>query len=302
MTPRDLFRLLRVKQWTKNVFVLAAFVFTKGWERPPAVQGVLAAFVAMTLASIAMYLVNDLRDREADRAHPTKRERPIASGRVGVPVAMAFFAAALVGSLAVAVLASPREGFSRYSLAIVVLAYMALQVAYNLVLKRTPVADVATIATGFVLRVVAGAVAIGAPLSGWILLCTGFLALLLGFGKRRHEFNLAGHDLASTRPALAGYTAASLDALLTMAGACAAISYGVYSIESPTARQYPGLVLTTPFVVYGVLRYLALAMAGDEGGEPESLVLKDVQLIVCFLGFLLAAFAALSGFRLGFLQ
>lgn len=302
MTARDLFRLLRVKQWTKNAFVFAAFVFTKGWESPQAIRGSLVAFAAMTLASVAMYLFNDLRDRDADRAHPTKRDRPIASGRISktLAVTLGLLAAVLSPIVAMAAIEQVIEANDRaYGLAITVIGYMGLQLAYSFWLKRTPVADVATIAAGFVLRVVAGAVAIGAPLSGWILLCTAFLALLLGFGKRRHEFRLEGHDLASTRPALVGYTQASLDSLLVVSAACAALTYGVYSIESRTASQYPGLIMTTPFVVYGVLRYLALVMAG-EGGEPESLVLKDAQLLVCFAGFLLSAYAALSGVRLAF--
>ncbi|RYG87613.1 decaprenyl-phosphate phosphoribosyltransferase [bacterium] len=300
MTVRDLVRLLRVKQWTKNVFVFAALIFTKGWERPETRLYALVAFAAMTSASVAMYLFNDLLDRKADQAHPVKRDRPIASGRVGTGVAITAMVLAVLYSLGIVSVASEGSRGVPLELAGVVLTYIGLQIAYNLVLKRTPIADVATIAAGFVLRVVAGAVAISAPLSGWILLCTAFLALLLGFGKRRHEFHLEGHDVRTTRPALTGYTAASLDALLVVCAACAAISYGVYSIESPTAKLHPGLVMTTPFVVYGVLRYLALAMAG-EGGEPESLVLRDVQLLVCFGGFLLAAFAALSGVRLGFL-
>ncbi len=301
MTLRDGLRLVRAKQWTKGVFVFAALVFTRGWTDPRAVGATLAAFAAMTLASVGMYLFNDLLDREADRAHPTKRDRPVASGRVSARVAWALGALALLAAYAVAFGAGGGANGVGPGLGLVVVLYVSLQVAYNFGLKRTPVADVAAIAVGFVLRVVAGAVAIRAPLSGWILLCTAFLALLLGFGKRRHEFRLEGHDASATRPALAGYTQGSLDALLLFAAACAALSYGVYSIESRTARENPGLVLTTPFVVYGIMRYLVLVMAG-EGGEPESLVLRDVQLLVCFAGFLLAAYAALSGLRLPFVQ
>ena len=314
MTARDLVRLVRVKQWTKGLFVFAALLFTRGWTDPRAVGASLVAFAAMTLASVAMYLFNDVRDLEADRAHPTKRDRSLASGRVGVAVARWGFLIALpvltFGPLLAGTfdpggnasggpwsVGSPLSG--GIGLLICAWGYLALQLAYNLRLKRAAVADVATIAFGFVLRVVAGAVAIRAPLSGWILLCTAFLALLIGFGKRRHEFHLAGLVAGATRPALAGYTAASLDALLVFSAACAALSYGVYSVESATAKAYPALILTAPFVVYGVMRYLVLVFGG-EGGEPESLVVRDAGLLVSLAGFLVAAYAALSGLRLPF--
>lgn len=314
MTARDAFRLVRVKQWTKGLFVFAALIFTRGWTDPRAVGASLVAFALMTLASVAMYLFNDLLDLEADRAHPTKRDRPLASGRVSPAVARWGFLVSLpvlaLGPLVAGVFdpggsategpwsvgSSPSGGVG---LLVCVWSYLALQIAYNLRLKRAAVADVASIALGFVLRVVAGAVAIRAPLSGWILLCTAFLALLIGFGKRRHEFSLAGAETAKTRPALAGYTAASLDALLVFSASCAALSYGVYSVESATAKTYPALLLTTPFVVYGVMRYLVLVFGG-EGGEPESLVLCDTGLLVSLAGFLIAAYAALSGLRLPF--
>jgi len=289
-------KLLRVKQWTKNAFVLVAFVFTNQATNgtPEVFRATLLAFLGMCFVSSATYIANDIKDVEKDRAHPVKKNRPIASGAIKPTVAAAIAVLCLAGGLGM--------GFAvgRAVLACQ-LAYLGLQVAYNYGLKAYAVADVFTIATGFVLRVVVGAVAIHVQLSGWILLCTACLAFVLGFGKRRHEYHLKKDSGFGSRSALSKYNEKSLDVLVVFSAALAAMSYALYSIESGTAKSYRGIIMTTPFVLYGIARYLLIVFVAEESGEPESLILKDKHLIIAMLGFLLTAIAALRGVELPFL-
>ena len=293
MSFTDLIKVVRVKQWTKNVFIFAAFIFVKGWTHQGYTQSVLLAFVAMCFASSATYLVNDIYDIEKDRSHPVEKNRPIASGRISVG-----FASTLAGILFV--LSLVLGYISNVNVIFGLLAYLGLQVVYNMILRNISVADVACIALGFVIRVVIGAIAISEPVSGWILLCTATLALMLGFGKRRHEFILMGSQ-STSRKSLAEYSLQSLDMLVAFSATCAALTYSVYSIESVTANKYPGLILTTPFVIYGIARYIVIVFGSGESGEPESLVLKDKQLIAIFIGYGMAAMFALAKLPLPFL-
>lgn len=286
-----LLRLMRPKQWTKNLLVFAALIFTKGWEQSWAVQQALLAFAAMALVSSATYVFNDLRDLDRDRKHPVKQRRPIASGLVSPSVALPFGIVLLAGGFAL--------GWTVGKGAATILAvYVALQVIYNLGLKRVPVADVFLLSLGFVLRAALGAAAIAVVISGWLLFCTGALALLLGFGKRRQEYLAQGAARVESRESLGGYTREALDALLLMAATGAAMCYGVYSVESPTARAYPSLILTSPFVFYGITRYVFLVFSREEGGEPENLLFRDAHLLFSIVGFLAAALLAMSGFHL----
>lgn len=293
MSVIDLVKVARVKQWTKNVFVFAAFIFVKGWTHSGYPQAVLMAFFAMCCASSATYIVNDIYDIEKDRAHPVKKNRPIASGRVPVSLALVLGGVLLVASFTLG-------WFSNINVVYGLLVYLGIQVIYNLSWRNKSVADVACIALGFVIRVIIGALAINEFISGWILLCTATLALMLGFGKRRHEFILMGSQ-SSSRKSLAEYSLQSLDMLVAFSATCAALTYSVYSIESVTARLHPALILTTPFVIYGIARYLVIVFGSGESGEPESLVLKDKQLIITFVGYGLAAAAAFRDVSLPFL-
>ena len=293
MSFTDLIKVVRVKQWTKNVFVFAAFIFVKGWTIPGHLQSTLLAFFAMCFASSATYLINDIYDIEKDRAHPVKKNRPIASGRVSVYFAFALAIALLIGSFVLG-------WFSNLNVVFGLLVYLGIQVIYNISWRNKSVADVACIALGFVIRVIIGALAIHEPVSGWILLCTATLALMLGFGKRRHEFILMGSQ-SSSRQSLAEYSLQSLDMLVVFSATCAALTYSVYSIESITARLHPGLLVTTPFVIYGIARYIVIVFGSGESGEPESMVLKDRQLIITFVGYAAAAYFAFKDFPLPFL-
>jgi 4-hydroxybenzoate polyprenyltransferase len=184
----------------------------------------------------------------------------------------------------------------------VVAAYLVLQALYHWGLKAIAVADVFCIASGFVLRAALGAAAISVQISGWLLLCTGALALMVGFGKRRAEYVAMGTDRTRTRAALGQYSERALDALVSTSATGASLCYGVYALESPTAQAHPGLLLTTPFVFYGVCRYLLMVFRGDDTGEPENLFWRDRHLIVTVIGFLVTAGVAMMNLPLPLLE
>jgi 4-hydroxybenzoate polyprenyltransferase len=290
-----LIRLMRPKQWTKNLLVFAAPLFTGGIGKQSSLIPALLAFAALCLASSSIYVVNDLLDIERDKRHPKKSKRPLASGAVPKGLAIALVPFLLVGALALAMLASR-------SAALLVGCYLVLQSTYNLGMKHTAVADVFAISLGFVLRAVVGAAAIHVPISSWLLFCTGALALMLGYGKRRQEFIMQGKERGLSRESLNHYSLEALNALVLMSATSAAISYGIYSINSKTAAQYPALVLTTVPVVYGISRYILVAFTDDEGGEPESLLFSDRHILLSVVGFIACAAFALSRIHIPFLE
>jgi 4-hydroxybenzoate polyprenyltransferase len=280
-------RLLRPKQWSKNLLVFAAILFTNKLTDMHALSLTLMAFFGMCFVSSTAYILNDLQDVEKDRAHPRKRLRPIASGQVSKGAAMALAVVTFALAAVLLALVGPK------ALAVVGL-YILLQVFYNLAGKRMPVMDVFIIGTGFVLRAVLGAAAIGREISVWLLLCTGGLALLLGFAKRRHEFILQGDNRSASRASLAGYSRQALDALVVMTATGAALCYAIYALESPTAQKYPALFITILFVYYGICRYVLIVFANDEGGEPETLLFKDKHILASVVLFVVSAIVALS--------
>ena len=272
-----LLRLLRAKQWTKNAVVFAAYVFALGdqnqsldaWE----LWKVCLAAVAFALVSSAVYIFNDLRDAPQDRLHPIKCRRPIASGLVRPGPALGLAAVLLAVGLG----GAWRLGVD---LLAVIGGYFGLQVLYSLWLKRIPLLDVIVIALGFVLRALAGAVAIHVPISPWLLLCTLLLALFLGLCKRRHEkVNLTG---AGTRAVLDGYDERLLDLLITMTGAAALVCYSIYTLWPETVAKFgtPWLGATIPFVVFGIFRYMDLVYRRDQGDRPEHILLTDGPLLL----------------------
>lgn len=294
--PISLILLLRPKQWTKNLLVFAAFIFTAG-SAHSSTSGpyALLAFAAMCMASSATYIFNDIADVQRDRAHPKKRLRPIASGAVPVPVASVIGALLLVASIAIGFFLSHTTGT-------IIISYLVLQVVYNLGLKHVPVADVFIISLGFIFRAALGAAAISVTISTWLLFCTGALALMLGFAKRRNEYIQQGEDRASSRESLAGYSKGALDALVIMFACGAALCYGVYAVDSSTARKFPALILTSIFVFYGICRFVLIVFGKDEGGEPESLLFKDRHILFSIVMFVLSAVLAMSGFRIPLLE
>lgn len=278
MNPKALFLALRPHQWVKNVFVFAGLVFARAAEgqlfeagRMDDVRRTLYAFAAFCLGASAIYLVNDVLDREQDRAHPTKRRRPIAAGTVSVAQALVASALCFAGALLVA---REAEG-SPVPVWPVVLAYMTLNFAYSVKLKHVVIVDAFCIAAGFLLRVFAGALAVPATVSHWLLLCTMFLALFLALCKRKAEIDLLGEGRGEHRAILREYTPAFLDQMVTVLAACAIVTYTMYTVAEDTVANWHGhtLVWTVPCVVFGLARYLWLVQTQRGGGSPTRVLL-----------------------------
>jgi len=266
---------MRPAQWAKNLFVLAPLVFAHGLVSPALVGRALAAFAAFCAASSAVYLFNDVRDRERDRHHPSKRLRPIAAGTLPATVALGAAAglAAAAGVTAVALGAA----FATF-----LAAYLAINAAYSLGLKEVVILDVLLLAVGFVLRVEAGGAAVGVEVSRWLLLCTIFLALFLAFSKRRHEIELLAEGAASQRRVLTHYSPAFLDQMINVVTASAVVSYALYAIAPETAEKYDtqDLVYTIPLVLFGIFRYLYLTYQRDDRRNPTEAILTDPPFLV----------------------
>lgn len=280
------FVLLRPKQWTKNFLVFAAALFT-GTFTLEALRLSGLAFVAMCLASSATYVFNDLRDAERDQRHPKKRHRPLASGAVTPLTAGVLGLLALAGSIAVAWVLG-------HGAMLAIAGYLALQLVYNLGLKSVPITDVFIIALGFVIRAVLGALAMGVMISGWLFFCTMFLALMLGFSKRRDEFMRMGEFGPGSRSSLQHYSQPVLDLMVGLFAAASMLSYGIYSIESQTAKAHPSLIITALFVTYGICRYLYLVFHDSQGEEPETILLSDPHIIISVAGFIVTAGLAVT--------
>lgn len=266
-------RALRPLQWTKNGILFAALVFDqKLFEVDPLLRTVAAALVFCGLSS-AVYLINDVRDIEADRHHPLKRFRAIASGELRPQTALAMAAILLPVSLGAAFLIRPE-------FLLISLAYVGLMVAYTFWLKRIVLVDVLTIAAGFVIRAAAGAVAIAVEISPWLLVCTMLLALLLGFGKRRHEVMTLKSRAARHRANLDAYSPRLLDQLIGITAASTVIAYAVYTFDSASVPANHTMMLTIPVVVYAIFRYLYLIYLRRLGGTPELMLVRDRPLLV----------------------
>lgn len=270
---------LRPSQWTKNAVVFAAFLFALGDPQQPVVLAhgwvVLAAALCFCLLSSAVYLMNDVRDREQDRLHPTKQLRPIASGALAVPVALALSAVLALAALLGGYLISA-------ALAQVLLVYLVIQVLYTLGLKRIALVDVFVIAGGFVLRALAGAVAIHVEISPWLLLCTLLLALFLALCKRRHEKVVLSDVSHDTRDSLRAYDARLLDQLIAIVSAATIVCYALYTLWPDTVMKFgtAKLGFTIPFVLFGIFRYLDLVYRHEKGGQPERILLTDPPLLI----------------------
>lgn len=266
---------LRPSQWTKNLIVFAGLIFGERLFVPGAAAQAAGAFLAFCALSGAVYLVNDIIDREQDRHHPAKRHRPIASGALS-PHAAAIAAAALTGT------ALGWAFWTSTPLGQVAVGYTALLTGYSLLLKHIVILDVLTIAVGFVLRAIAGAVAVDVPISPWLLVCTILLALFLGLSKRRYELVLLAGGASDHRPILGEYSPYLLDQMIGIVTASTVMSYILYVTESDTALRFgtTGLGLTIPLPLYGIFRYLYLVHQKG-GGAPSELLLTDRPLLAC---------------------
>lgn len=270
-----LVRLMRPRQWTKNLVVFAGVAFAQRATRVDDLLRASAAFGLFCILSGVVYILNDIVDREADRAHPTKCSRPIASGAVSVHTATVWAIALGVFSLAAAAwLSTP--------FAVVSASYLALMFAYSRWLKHAVILDVFAISAGFVLRAVAGATVIGVEISSWLLVCTILLSLFLGMSKRRHELVVLETDATNHRPILAEYSPQLLDQMISVVTSSTVVAYALYTLSPDTVAKFKthALSLTIPFVLYGIFRYLYLVHKRDLGGSPERVLIEDKPLLI----------------------
>jgi 4-hydroxybenzoate polyprenyltransferase len=283
--PLAVLASMRPRQWTKNLILFAPLIFAAKFTDATAIGRALAGFGLFCLVSGAVYLINDVRDIENDRRHERKRSRPIASGalsaRAAVAVAVALVALALAGSFALSV-----------SFGLAASVYLGLQLAYTFFLKDQVILDVMAISAGFVVRAVAGSLAISVVFSPWLLSCAALLALFLALGKRRHELLLLEMGAEQHRRALADYSPQLIDQLTSAITAATIVTYALYTFFSPASQTHQYLMLTVPFVVYGLFRYLYLVHQRNLGGNPEEILLTDMPLIIDIALFLAVAVAA----------
>ena len=272
----SLFLALRPAQWTKNLILFAALIFGQRLLDGGSVLRATVAFVAFCALSGAVYLLNDVVDRDADRQHPLKRRRPIAAGHLSLPMAGGAVGTLLVVAFGLAAWLGP-------VFAVHAAAYVALQVAYTLGFKQQVILDVLSIALGFVIRASAGGAAIGVQVSQWLLLCTILLALFLALAKRRHEITLLGDDAGRHRAILGEYTPYLVDQMIAVVTASTLMAYAFYTVSSETVERFgtPWLGLTFPFPLYGIFRYLYLVHRRSQGGSPTELLLADRPLLLC---------------------
>lgn len=267
-----LLKTLRPHQWVKNLFVVAALVFSRHLGDLDYVIRAVLALAAFCALSGAVYTFNDVRDVDADREHPTKRHRPIAAGVLSPRTALAWAAALALGALAT-------TGALGWWVAVCAALYLGQNIAYSLKLKQVAFVDVSLIASGFLLRVLAGAAAIDVPISGWILACTALISMFLGFGKRAHELSWAERNgkASVTRAALAGYRLPVLRALMYVLGVTTFAAYAAYTLD-PHTHVYFGtdrLIFSAPFVAFGILRFLSLALWKPRDESPTEAMLRD---------------------------
>ncbi len=295
--PQDILQALRPNQWTKNLVVFAAFFFALGDKNLTfplsSFYQILLAFLFFCMVSSGIYIINDLRDLEADKVHPTKKYRALAAGRVSVPlsigVALFLLVAGLVGAL-----------WTSRPFALIVGLYIGIQIIYTFWLKQIALIDVFIIALGFVLRAAGGGVAmpVPIPISPWLLVCAFLLALFLALCKRRHEKLSLEGSAGAHRLSLDSYDTKLLDQLIAIVSATTIVSYAIYTLSPETAHKFGTslLAITIPFVMFGIFRYLDLVYRKEGGGRPEKTLLTDIVLLVniglfvfCLLGIFLYA-------------
>jgi 4-hydroxybenzoate polyprenyltransferase len=265
---RGLFVTARPRQWPKNVFVFAALVFVGELTNLDLLARTATAFILFCAVSSAVYFINDLADIENDRRHPRKRHRPLPAGALS-PTAAAVFAVILVG------VTLPLSLWLNQGFGLITLAYFGLNLAYTFYLKNLVIIDVMVVAAGFVLRAVAGAEVIQVPISPWLYVCTILLALYISFVKRRHELVLLENDASQHRQILDDYSVRLLDELNTIVASTTIVAYSLYTFSAPNLPANHSMMLTIPFVLYGIFRYMYLTHRKNEGGSPEDILFKD---------------------------
>ena len=285
-----LIRAMRPRQWTKNGIVFLALIFSVGQEYHltdpstwvPKTLAALVAFACFVLVSSADYLINDIRDIESDRAHPRKRKRVIAAGLL--PIRTAWIWAIILGAIGNA------GAFAlNWHVGLVIFAYTVLMIAYSYRLKHIVLLDLMVIAAGFVLRAMAGALAIDVPISPWLYVVTALGALFLGINKRRAELELLQDGAGSHRKILDEYSTDLLDQMGSTVTAAVLMAYGLYTFTAEGLPKNHSMMLTIPFVLYGIFRYLYLVHTKNEGGSPEEVLLRDIPIMLTSIGWVVTA-------------
>jgi 4-hydroxybenzoate polyprenyltransferase len=277
-----LLKTMRPRQWVKNGLLFIPLIFDKQLTNWPALGRIVLGFVLFCLLSSLIYLINDLVDLEADQVHPQKSKRPLASGALKISTAR-------TGGIVLTVVIFSLAALLSLTFALIGLAYLILNLAYSAWLKHSPILDVMTLASFYVLRVGAGvALIVVHRFSPWLYVFTTFLALYLGIGKRRAELNLLAEEANSHRRSLGGYTLPLLDQLILIVSSCAILTYSLYTFSAPNLPANDTMMLTIPFVIYGIFRYLYLLQVKHFGGEPEEVLLTDRPLQATILLWMLA--------------
>jgi 4-hydroxybenzoate polyprenyltransferase len=267
---KDYLRLIRVRQWTKNMLIFAAPIFADRLFDPVSMEKAILAFAAFCLTASTIYVLNDWKDEESDRIHPDKKHRPLASGRVSHGEALALVALLAAGTVFIAI----ETGHGLWEM---LLAYALLNIAYTFLLKRVIILDLFIVSIGFIMRAMTGGIVIGVPISSWLLMCTFFLALFMSAGKRRHEVLLLGDLSKDHRSTLAEYPVRLLDQMIAVLTGLSIVTYSLYTLSPQTFQKFHSerMVYTIPVVTFGLFRYLYLVYQKDMGGKPEEIMLRD---------------------------
>ena len=287
---KALIKAMRLRQWTKNGFVFFALIFDKQLFRPEPFWRTVEGFFLFCLISSAVYLFNDIADVEADRNHPVKKSRPIASGELPIPVA-------LIAALVLTMIAIPLGFLLSPTFALILSLYLVTNLLYSRWLKHVSILDVLIVSSGFVLRVAAGVALITVErFSPWLYMITVLFSLYIGLGKRRAEMNLLAEGASAHRKVLEGYTIPLLDQYITIVSGMTIVAYSLYTFSAPNLPENHTMMLTIPFVVYGIFRYLQLIQVGHAAGAPDEVALKDrpLQIAVLLWGMVVIAIFYLS--------
>lgn len=266
---------MRPVQWVKNLFIFAGLIFSGNLFHPEALIRVGNGFILFSLVASSIYVFNDIIDLEYDRAHPEKKNRPLAAGLMSVPAAYACSILLAAAGL-ICALALDQVFFA------ILLSYLIINVAYTIKIKKIVILDIMCIASGFVLRVLAGTELAEVMASDWLILCTIMLSLFLGFSKRRHELVVTGTDALSHRKVLGDYSISFLDQMIAVATACTVMSYALYTVSPQTVSRFGtrNLVFSIPFVIYGIYRYLYLIHQKNVGGNPTRELVSDLPMLI----------------------
>lgn len=283
MVIKNLLRAMRPKQWIKNAFIFAGIFFDAKIYHLQSLIHTLLAFIIFCLVSSAIYLLNDLADMDKDRLHPVKKNRPLASGALR-PIT------AKVATLLLLLISIPTAFWLRPLFGIVAVVYAMLMILYSFVLKDIVIVDVMTVSAGFVLRVWAGTAVIEVTrFSPWLYVCTTLLALFIALNKRRHELNLLAKEAINHRSSLQEYSQTLLDNMTSLVTSAALAAYSFYTFSAPNLPENHAMMLSIPFVIYGIFRYMYLIHEKHLGGAPEDIILRDKPMLITLLLWALTA-------------